>query len=178
MIKRDALKNIYFRADAPQIYDVDEEKGWSGAFAGDTLNAYYPENNSTWNRKTFKDYGGKITWKPYVKGKPLDDAKERTVTIEGGGRASVRFYLCDENGDALPENVFKFYGHSTIVSKKDEEKNNETATSKSQIDDSIRSFRFYGIFAVRNGRARSVGSNNVNVYAYFVFAVVRHRVLR
>lgn len=133
----DALKNIYFRADAPQIYDVDEEKGWSGAFAGDTLNAYYPENNSTWNRKTFKDYGGKITWKPYVKGKPLDDAKERTVTIEGGGRASVRFYLCDENGDALPENVFKFYGHSTIVSKKDEEKNNEKATSKSQIDDSI-----------------------------------------
>ena len=137
----DALKNVWFRADAPQIDDADD-RDWSGAFAGDTLNAYYPENNFTWNRKTCRDYGGKITWKPYVKGKPLDDAKERTVTIEGGGRASVRFYLCDENGDALPEQVFKFYAHSTTVSKKDkndgkELDNNENVASKGQIDDSI-----------------------------------------
>ena len=130
----ESLKSIYFHTDAPKIDDVDEE-GKGGAFAGDTLKAYYPENNSTWNRKTFRDYGGKITWKPYVKGKPVDDAKERTITIEGGGRASVRFYLCDENGDALPEHVFKFYGHSTIVSKKD--KDNESVTAKSQIDNSI-----------------------------------------
>lgn len=130
----ESLKSIYFHTDAPKIDDVDEEEK-GGAFAGDTLKAYYPENNSTWNRKTFRDYGGKITWKPYVKGKPVDDAKERTITIEGGGRASVRFYLCDENGDALPEHVFKFYGHSTIVSKKD--KDNESVTAKSQIDNSI-----------------------------------------
>jgi len=137
-----ALKNIYFRADAPQIEDANVQRETMGAFAGDTLNAYFPDGNTTWTRKVCKDYGGKIIWKPYVKGKALDDSKERTVTIKGGGRASVRFYLCDENGDVIPENVFEFYGHSISDVKKNEEKKeqsevNENIKSKEKIDDNV-----------------------------------------
>lgn len=50
------LTDVYFGGDAPII--------GSHAFRGLTLNAYYPEDNPTWNLSNKRDYGGKITWIP------------------------------------------------------------------------------------------------------------------
>lgn len=95
-----SLKNINFRGDAPKFgYYI---------FSGDTLTAYYPKDNKTWTREVRQSYGGKVKWKPYVSGKAVDTSKERSVTLNGGGTASARFFLLDEKGDALDEQEFTF----------------------------------------------------------------------
>ena len=53
-----SLQNVYFKGYAPQI--------GSSAFSGVTANAHYPENNSTWTSGKRQNYGGTITWNPYM----------------------------------------------------------------------------------------------------------------
>ena len=53
-----SLQKVYFKGYAPQI--------GSSAFSGVTANAHYPENNSTWTSGKRQNYGGTITWNPYM----------------------------------------------------------------------------------------------------------------
>lgn len=95
-----SLKNIRFRGDAfVSCYD---------AFVGDELTAWYPADNKTWKKSKRQNYGGQITWKKYKNGKPVDNEKTRTVTINGGGQATARFFFCDDDGNAVPEENFTY----------------------------------------------------------------------
>ena len=101
-----SLKNIYFRGDAPSSI--------GDCFTNDELTAWYPADKKTWTRKKRKSFGGKkITWKPYKAGKPVDDSKTRDVTLNGGGKATVRFFLTDKDGNVIPEQSFWYVRQSS-----------------------------------------------------------------
>ena len=53
------LTEIIFQGNAPARID-------STAFTGVTATAYYPPNNDTWTTDKMQDYGGDLTWEPYV----------------------------------------------------------------------------------------------------------------
>ncbi len=60
------LHTVVFLGDAPEYLD-------SFTFTGVTATVYYPENNDTWTKEYFHDYGGTLTW---VAGLPEDSPTE------------------------------------------------------------------------------------------------------
>ena len=57
------LSEIYFMGDAPSI----DDSSFTGIFA----TAYYPRNTSGWEMVIQNQYGGMITWKPWIPGETL-----------------------------------------------------------------------------------------------------------
>lgn len=106
-----SLKNIRFKGDAFTYC-------YENAFLNDELTAWYPGDNTTWKRNKRKNYGGKITWKKYKDGKPVDDVTTRNVTINGSGKATVRFFLTDKDGNAVPETHFEYERRSDAQNDK------------------------------------------------------------
>ena len=76
-----SLKKIVFEGNAPQFGDdiFDANLAWIVA------EAYYPANNTTWTSNVMQDYGGAITWIPYVldgNGEMIiDTSRARTVDV-------------------------------------------------------------------------------------------------
>ena len=57
------LKKVIFEGNSPSIWEaIDDHPDGQGSFAGCTLTAYYPANNSTWTSEVMQNYGGTITW--------------------------------------------------------------------------------------------------------------------
>ena len=52
------LTSVYFEGDAPE-FGLD-------IFYSVTVSAYYPAENPTWTSDMMQDYGGTITWIPYI----------------------------------------------------------------------------------------------------------------
>lgn len=51
------LDNVYFSGNAPEMGE--------DVFAGDTLTAWYPADDTTWTRDKLDNYGGNVTWKAW-----------------------------------------------------------------------------------------------------------------
>ena len=82
-----SVKEIFFIGDAPSI-------GYN-AFLNCTLTIDYPKDNSTWNDRKNKDYGGKITWAPYDVKTPAAP-KVSITTDAASGKPSLK-WGSDEN---------------------------------------------------------------------------------
>ena len=108
----DALKEIRFRGDAPSmVQNNNTYSGTGGSLYDTTLTAYYPKGNDTWTPDVIDaDYGGDVTWKEFD-GSIVDDAKERSVTINHAGTAKATFYLYDEYGEPLSQVPFSYVRH-------------------------------------------------------------------
>ena len=85
-----SVKEIFFIGDAPSI-------GYN-AFLNCTLTIDYPKDNSTWNDRKNKDYGGKITWAPYDVKTPAAP-KVSITTDAASGKPSLK-WGSDENAVA------------------------------------------------------------------------------
>ncbi len=62
------LAEVWFKCNAPTFK--------SNAFHYTNTIAYFQSVNTTWKESVFKDYSGKITWIPYVSGKPVNPFKD------------------------------------------------------------------------------------------------------
>ena len=99
------LSTIIFQGDAPTL---DEN-----VFYDVTATAYYPADNSTWAEGAMQNYGGTITWVPYIAGEDpwIDGPKFRdyfnndTIKINGAGSAYA-YYVGE------PNTVYSYLGGS------------------------------------------------------------------
>ena len=107
------LTSLYFFGDGPDI-------NWA-AFDNVDVTAYYPAENSTWEKTIGTIYSfGKVKWVPWtpekdaqaapaVRGLHTGKADGSTVSFSGltGGEQYVLIMAKDKNGDLLaPENCF------------------------------------------------------------------------
>ena len=77
-----SLHEVIFEGNAPAflLEKQKEGDGPNNAFLGDTLTAYYPDNNATWTSEITQDYGGQVTWK-----KQASDITKYTITYDVNG---------------------------------------------------------------------------------------------
>ena len=84
------LTKIVFLGNAPDLGDE--------IFLGDSLTAYYPANDDTWTEDVRQNYGGTVTWIPYINfediegdGKPEDllEAALSTITLSPENDAEI-----------------------------------------------------------------------------------------
>lgn len=70
------LKHIYFLGDAPKFGETIDGTYYDKVFQGDSLNAYYMENNTSWTEEALADHGGTVTWQQWsgTKGISLEQA--------------------------------------------------------------------------------------------------------
>ncbi|MGN1166495.1 MAG: leucine-rich repeat protein [Lachnospiraceae bacterium] len=110
------LSQILFKGDCPLV-DENRNTICNDVFLSDSLTAYYPGDNKTWQKKNSagksvrQSYGGEVTWKPMSPSEPVDPSKERSATINHQGTVSARFYLVDEDGMGIPEQTFSYVMH-------------------------------------------------------------------
>lgn len=97
----DSLQTIYFTGDAPTIEDT--------VFDGVTATAYYPQNASGWEDVIEKQYGGTITWTPWIPGETTEtrqfqigqDAWGFTNSTSAFGNAKEGYYITQADYDRL-----------------------------------------------------------------------------
>lgn len=103
--KNNKLEEIVFRGNAPEMK--------SDIFTGITATAYYPSDNAAWTADMLQNYGGTITWVPYISGEDpwIDGPKFRdyfnndTIKINGAGSAYA-YYVGE------PNTVYSYLGGS------------------------------------------------------------------
>ena len=78
----ESMTEVVFEGNAPNF--------GNGVFYNVAATAYYPANNSTWTEEVMQDYGGTITWVPYV-AEEESAVEEWNVSLEDD--LKVNFYL-------------------------------------------------------------------------------------